>query len=344
MPIRVTYAIREIPFRHPFTISKATKTHQPIFFVRLEHFGLAGFGEAPAITYYHIPVGKMAEDLESKRRVLESFAFSDPERFWHFLHHLFPANSFLVAALDMAGWDLFGRMRRKPLHALWGMDLSRMPLTDYTIGIDHLDKMVEKMHERPWPVYKIKVGFEGDVETVAALRVHTTSPFRVDANGAWDAPEALKKIEALAALGVELIEQPLAPDDHDGMMYLKSKSPLPLYADESCVHESDVEKCAGLFHGINIKLTKCSGLTPARRMIRVARERGLGVMLGCMNETRLGSAALAHLAPSVDFLDMDGPLLLAEEVAEGLELADGRVMLSEQPGLGVTPLASLFAS
>src|SRR6188768_546222 len=169
-------------FKHKFTISKGTKTHQPTLIVELDHFGIKGYGEAPAIAYYNIPIEKMLEDLERKKTFVEKFAFSDPERYWHYLHHLFPANPFLVCALDMAGWDLYGKIKKKQLHELWGLDTSNTTVTDFTIGIDDIDHMIAKMKEQPWPVYKIKVGVPGDIEMVAALRKHTDAVFRVDAN------------------------------------------------------------------------------------------------------------------------------------------------------------------
>jgi L-alanine-DL-glutamate epimerase-like enolase superfamily enzyme len=215
------------------------------------------------------------------------------------------------------------------------LEMTNAPLTDYTIGINTIEKMVEKMKEKPWPIYKIKLGTDQDIAIVTALRKHTDAILRVDANAAWTADEALQKLPALKDLGVELVEQPLAKDDWDGMKKLFKASPLPLIADESCVTENDVQKCHGHFHGINIKLTKCSGITPARRMIASARALDMKVMVGCMNESTVGSAAIAHLMPLLDYVDMDGPLLLAEDIASGLEYDNGRVRVSEMPGLGI---------
>ncbi len=333
--MKVKYRSYNLAFKHPFTISKGTKTHQPTLIVETEHFGIKGYGEAPAISYYNIPVEKMIADLEAKKVILEKFAFTEPERFWHYCHHLFPNNSFLVCALDIAGWDLFGKLKRKKLYELWRLDISKNPLTNFTIGIDAIEVMVNKMKETPWPIYKIKLGTEHDVEIITELRKHTSSIFRIDANAAWKADEALEKIIAFEKLGVEFIEQPLAKDDWDGMKFLFEKSPLPLYADESCVAESDVEKCHGYFHGINIKLTKCSGITPALRMIKKARELGMKVMAGSMNESTVGTSAVAHLLPLLDHVDMDGPLLLAEDIAAGITFDEGRIIYSNEPGLGI---------
>ncbi|MBI3719572.1 MAG: dipeptide epimerase [Sphingobacteriales bacterium] len=333
--MKVRYWSYNLRFHHPFTIYKGTKTHQPTFIVELEHMGVKGYGEAPAIAYYNIPVEKMMEDLEAKKTFVEKYAFTEPERYWHYLHHLFPQNHFLVCALDIAAWDLFGKLKRKPLYELWKLDTSINPLTDYTIGIDTIDKMVEKMKEKPWPVYKIKVGTAYDIEMVKELRKHTNVPLRVDANAGWKLEEALEKIPQLKELGVELVEQPLAKDDWEGMKELYARSSLPLLADESCVYEQDVEKCYRHFHGINIKLTKCSGITPAKRMIEQARKLGMKVMIGCMNESTVGSAAIAHLAPLLDYVDMDGPLLLAEDVANGINYDNGKILYSGKPGLGI---------
>ena len=340
--MKVKYRSYNLRFKHPFTISRGTKTHQPTLIVELELFGIKGYGEAPAISYYNIPVEKMIEDLEVKKNILEKFSFTDPERFWHYCHHLFPKNTFLVCALDIAGWDLYAKMKRKKLYELWGLDFSKTPLTDFTIGIDSIEVMIDKMKETPWPIYKIKLGTEHDIEIITELRKHTSSVLRIDANAAWKADEALEKINVFKDLGVEFIEQPLAKDDWDGMKFLFERSPLPLFADESCVVENDIEKCHNHFHGINIKLTKCSGITPARRMIIKARELGMQVMVGSMNESTVGSAAVAQLLPLLDHVDMDGCLLLAEDIATGLNFDYGKVTVSDKPGLGVTLLDSFL--
>ena len=329
------YSAHQLKFRDPFTISKGTKTHQPTLLVSLSMGKWTGYGEAPAITYYNISVEQMMADLEQKRMAVEKFAFTDPERYWHYLHHLFPQNPFLVCALDMAGWDLFGKMRGVSLQKLFNGQTDRAPLTDYTIGIDSQEKMLEKMLAKPWPIYKVKVGTADDLPRLKAIRAHTQSTLRVDANAAWSLETALQLLPALKEIGVELVEQPLAKEDWEGMSILYKQSPLPLIADESCVGLSDVPRCADLFHGINIKLTKCSGLTPARQMIEKARDLKLKIMLGSMNESSVGTAALAHLLPFVDYADLDGPLLLDEDLATGIQFDNGRVIVSPHAGLGV---------
>lgn len=334
--LKLRYWKSDLPFKHPFTISRGTKTHQPALIVELELGPYRGYGEAPAITYYNITVEQMMNELEQKKKFVEKFALTDAERYWHYLHHLFPSNPFLVCALDIAGWDLWGNMKGLPLYRMWDTEFTNTPLTDYTIGIDTVEKMVEKMKEKPWPIYKIKLGTEQDIAIVEALRKHTNATLRVDANSGWTTEEALQKIPILASLGVEMIEQPLDKENWDGMKILFEKSSLPLFADESCVFENDVRKCHNYFHGINIKLTKCSGITPARRMIKTARQTGMKVMMGSMNESTIGSAAIAHFLPQLDFVDMDGPLLLKDDLATGLQFEDGKVSISNGTGLGIT--------
>lgn len=334
--MKLNYWSFNLPFKHPFTISNGrTKTHQPTLIVSLSLGNYIGFGEAPVINYYNISIEQMIEDIERKKLMIEKFALTEPERYWHYLHHLLPQNPFLVCALDMACWDLFGKMKGQPLYKLWKTEWQNIPVTDYTIGIDTIDKMIDKMKEKPWPIYKIKLGTDNDIEIITTLREHTDAVFRVDANAAWKADEALDKIPELADLGVEFIEQPLAKDDWEGMKILYEKSSLPLIADESCVFENDVEKCFNYFHGINIKLTKCSGITPAKRMIEKARELNMKVMMGSMNECSIGSAAIANFLPQLDYVDMDGPLLLAEDKASGIKYDEGKISLSTQPGLGI---------
>lgn len=317
MPFRLTYETHQLPFRYPFTISKGTKTHQPTLIVTLHWLGLTGYGEAPSISYYDVSIEKMLTVLERKKMFIEKFAFTEPERYWHYLHHLLPQDPFLVCALDMAAWDIYSRMKRMPLYKLWSTELDTAPVTDYTIGIDTVDRMVEKLKANPWPIYKIKLGTAEDVAILEALRRATDAVFRVDANGGWTLEEAKKIIPVLEQLNVELIEEPLAKGNWEGMRELKSMTCIPLIADESCVAEQDVARCHGYFDGINIKLTKCSGITPALRMIREARSLGMKVMIGSMNESSIGTAAIAHLSPQADYIDADGPLLLAEDPGRG---------------------------
>lgn len=331
----------ELAFQYPFTTNKGTKTHQPTLVVQLGLGQLRGHGEAPAIHYYNVSVDSMTATLEENRREIERYALTDPQRFWHFLHHLMPGQNFLIAALDIAGWDLFAQLRRQPLYQLLRLPW-KAPLTDYTLGVDTAENMIAKMQAHPWPIYKIKMRSPNDVDLVRALRATSDARFRVDANEAFSFEDAKRILPDLQALGVDMVEQPLAKTEWDAMKELKAISPLPLFADESCVEESDVAKCADAFDGINIKLTKCGGITPALRMITEGRKLGMKVMLGSMNESTIGSAAMAHLLPLLDEIDADGPLLLKEDVAEGLQYDNGVMRISNAPGLGVRFLGQKF--
>jgi L-Ala-D/L-Glu epimerase len=218
---------------------------------------------------------------------------------------------------------------------MWGLTTNKIPMSDYTLGIDTPEKMVAKMNEMPgWPVYKIKLGTADDLGIVRELRKHTDALFRVDANCGWTAEQTIEFAPAMKELGVEFIEQPLPPEDVDGARRAFENSVLPLIADENCVMEEDVEKCAGKFHGINIKLVKCGGLATARRMAAKARELGLKVMAGCMTESTVGISALAQLLPLLDYVDMDGAVLLAKDIATGVRLDRGKCIYPNANGTG----------
>ena len=333
--LQLKYYSYELAFEYPFTIFKGTKTHQPTLITSLGLGELTGYGEAPAITYYNITVPEMIASLEAKRGLIERYALTDPQRFWHFLHHLIPGQHFLTAALDIAAWDLFAKLQRKPLYQLLGIKWDQAPITDYTLGLDTIENMVLKMEAHPWPLYKVKVGRADDIDILRALRAHTSVPFRIDANEGWTFDEAKLLLPELQKLNVTLVEQPLPREQYEEMLALKQISGIPLFADESCRTEDEVKKCADGYDGINIKLTKCGGITPAMRMIKEARALGLKVMMGSMNESTIGSAAIANLLPLLDEVDADGPLLLKEDVGEGLIYENGVIKLSGGNGLGM---------
>jgi L-alanine-DL-glutamate epimerase-like enolase superfamily enzyme len=333
----IKYWHKNLAFKYPFTISKGTKTLQSTFIVELNFRGIKGYGEAPAISYYNISVEQMIADLENKRKFIESFSLTDPKRFWHFLHHLFPANPFLVCALDMAGWDIFGKLNKQPLYKIWKLDPEKAPQTDYTIGIDEPELMLEKMRKYPAQIYKIKVGSKDDIQKLNFLRKQSDAQFRIDANGGWSFEDAKSYLPELEQIGIEIIEQPLFKDSYEETKELKRLTKIPIYADESFINEKELSKCAESFTGINIKLTKCSGITPSIEIISKARKLGLGIMLGCMNESSIGTAALANLAPLVDYLDADGPLLLKEDVATGITYEKNYLKTLGSPGLGIQP-------
>jgi L-alanine-DL-glutamate epimerase-like enolase superfamily enzyme len=329
----------ELKFRYTFTISRKSKDVQPLLVVKLAQDGYHGLGETADNAYYHMTVPRLMEAIEQHRPFIESYTLTTPEVFWQDMYPLLRDNMFALCALDIAAWDLYAKQQQKKLYEVWNLDISHNPLTDYTIGIDTVDNMVKKLREFPWPVYKIKLGTREDIQIIKALRAHTNAVFRVDANCAWRVDETLSNAIALKELGVEFIEQPMAAADTEGMRRVYEKVVLPVIADESCIVEQDVARCQGLFHGINIKLTKCGGITPALRMITAAKQAGMKVMTGSMNESTVGTSAVAHLLPLLDYVDMDGPLLLAEDTADGIRMENGKIIYADRPGTGAELLS-----
>ncbi|SFE11738.1 dipeptide epimerase [Spirosoma endophyticum] len=326
----------DLRLNHTFTIAHDSRDVQPTLIVELRDGEHSGFGEATATRYYGITIDGMVAVLDAIRERIEVYTLTSPEIFWADMQPLLADNPFALCALDQAAWDLWAKQQGKPLYKLWNLDPAKSPLTDYTIGLDTPERMVEKMQERPWPLYKIKLGRPAeDITLVRALRQHTDAVFRVDANCGWTADDAIRKSRELAALGVEFIEQPLPADDWEGAKRVVEQSILPIIADESCIVETDVERCAGYFHGVNIKLTKCGGITPARRMIARARELGLRVMVGCMTESSVGISAIAQLLPLLDYADLDGAMLIANDPATGVTFAYGKVIYASENGTGV---------
>ncbi len=325
-----------LSLKHTFSISRESHDHQNTLIVGLTLNGQTGYGEATANPYYNVSVDSMMVEIERIQTEINSFKFTTPEIFHAFLLSKGLTN-FAICALDLAAHDLYGKLLQKPLHKIWGTSTDSYPTTNYTIGIASIAKMVEKMKEFPWPVYKIKLGTEDDVAIVKELRAHTDAVFRIDANCAWTPEETIKNAPLLKDLGVEFLEQPLKADDWQGMELVMHHSVLPVIADESCILESDVEKCGLHFSGINIKLTKCGGLTPALRMIKQGKELGLKIMVGCMTESTVGISAIAQLLPQLDYVDMDGALLLKEDIAHGVQIAtDATVIFPKLGGSGVT--------
>ncbi|MFV0539914.1 MAG: dipeptide epimerase [Aestuariibaculum sp.] len=324
-----------LKLKHTFTISRESHDVQPTLIVKLSNNGFVGLGEATSNPYYGITVDKMVNDITALKPFIEKLPNHSPEKFWNELYDSLKHNMFALCALDMAYNDLYARLKGEMLYQLWGYNISHNPLTNYTIGIDSVDKMVAKMKEKPWPIYKIKLGTKDDIKIVEALRAHTKSIFRVDANCGWTVEETLKNAKTLKTLGVEFIEQPLKADDWDGHKAVFSQSILPIIADESCQVEADVAKCHKHFHGVNVKLVKCGGLTPGKRMLIQAKSLGMKTMVGCMTESTVGISAIAHLLPLLDYVDMDGALLLKEDIATGVTITDGIVAYSRLNGTGV---------
>jgi L-Ala-D/L-Glu epimerase len=328
----------ELPLRHAFTITHGTTTVKRNLLVELREGNLSGWGEAaPSLAYRHISAETIRAALEAERSRIESLFCDRPEELWDALDEVLGKERFAQCALDEAAHDLWGKLHGKPVWELWGLKLENLPVSNYTIGIASIPEMVAKLQEfADWPIFKIKLGTTEDVAIVRELRRHTDAKFRIDANTAWTVEQTLEYAPKLKELGVEFLEQPLPAADWDGMKRLFRECPLPIIADESCQVERDVERCAGHFHGINIKLSKAGGLTPARRMIARARELGLSTMAGCMVETSVGISAQAQLLPLLDLVDLDGALLLGKDLATGVTIERGHAQFPQAPGTGVT--------
>jgi len=329
----------DLPLKHRFTIAHQSREVQETLIVRLEEDGLFGLGESTTNPFYGITLDNMRDALEKFKPVLLGGKWNTPAELWELGKEVFQSNPFAQCALDQAAWDLYTKKMGKKLYEYLDLNPQRIPTTNFTIGIDTVEKMCAKLREVEWPIYKIKLGTDQDLEIVRELRKNTNSIFRVDANCAWTVDQAISYSEELALLGVEFIEQPLAKDNLEGMREVYAHSKLPLIADESCISESDVEKCQGHFHGVNIKLVKAGGITPALRMIQKAKALGMKTMVGCMTESSVGISAIAHIAPLLDYVDMDGAMLLSKDPARGVRIFPEKVLFPESPGIGAELLA-----
>lgn len=325
----------DLKLAHTFSISRESHDSQSSLVVGLHHQGKVGYGEATSNPYYKISTKTMIDEISKVREQIEQLTLTTPEDFYTHLQKL-KLSTFTLCALDLAVYDLYGKLKQTPLYKLWGTTTEHYPITNYTIGIAAIEKMVEKVKEMPWPIYKIKLGTHHDVEIVRELRKHTDAIFRIDANCAWSAAETIENAIKLKELGVEFLEQPLKASDWEGMRLVKEHCVLPVIADESCIVEADVDQCADYFDGVNIKLVKCGGLTPARRMIANAKKHKLKVMVGCMTESTVGISAIAQLLPQLDYVDMDGAMLLKEDIASGVVIEKmGTVIFPEEGGSGI---------
>jgi L-Ala-D/L-Glu epimerase len=249
---------------------------------------------------------------------------------------LLDGDTFAVSAIDMAAHDWHARKHGLSTWQWWQLDWQQVPLSSYTLAIDSIEVVLDKLRQQPdWPIYKIKLGAANDLEIVDSIRRATSAKLRVDANCGWDVEQTLANSAGLKELGVEFIEQPLPREaTAQQQQAVFESSCLPLMADESCQMESDVMACGSTFHGINIKLCKCGGLTPALNMIRQARALGLKTMIGCMVESSIGISAAAQLLPLLDFADLDGAALLAHDPSHGIRVVNGFVSKPTEPGHG----------
>ncbi|MEP7323159.1 MAG: dipeptide epimerase [Saprospiraceae bacterium] len=332
--MKLTIHTYHLQTRKVFTTSHGSAAYRRCLIIELSHEGLSGYGEATEILYYGKNLERMIQLVRMNTEWIESMDIIPPgDRYQEFLAR-FKEDRFVLCALDMAYHDLYGKLKGKSLIDLWGLDIESCPLSSLTVGIDDTDAMLNHIDQNPWPVYKIKLGTDHDLDIMKAIRKHTDKPLRVDVNEGWTPSQTIEYAPILKSLNIEFIEQPLPASLHHEMIEVFKQSPLPLFADESCHIPEDVEKCVGHFDGINIKLMKCGGLTPAIAMIQMARQLELKIMIGCMTESSVGISALAQILPLVDYADLDGSMLISNDPARGVYLDYGIAVYPETNGTG----------
>lgn len=326
----------KLPLREPFTISRGTRSFQDSVYVCLEHDGLVGLGEVSENHFYGQTFDSISQSLKKTLTALNGYIDNPPQEVWSTMAKLVEGDLFALSALDTAAFDLQGKRQGVATWKRFNLEWNRHVRSSYTIGIDSIDVMRKKLTDNAnWEIFKIKLGTENDIEIVSALRQCTDGLLRVDANCAWNVDQAISNSIALSSLGVEFIEQPLPTNaSRKDKNRLYNESALPIIADEDCQKESDVVNCVGSYHGINIKVNKCGGLTPAIRMLGDAKRLGLKTMVGCMVESSIGISGAAQLVPLLDYADLDGAALLKDEPACGIQIENGTIILTDAPGNG----------
>lgn len=342
--MKITHDTHTVHTKHPFVIARGGASEWRLVRVRLvDRDGVEGWGEAAPNRYYgettESALAALAKLAPVAERVLtrDPFALEDLETEMNAALRL---NGSVKSAISGAAHDLVGKRLGVPVYKLWGLDPAKAPLSSFTIGIPATEQeLIQRVEEAaPYPVLKVKLGSgDRDADIIRAVRqAAPTKVIRVDANAAWTAKHALRMVEVLLDFDVEFVEQPLPAHDLEGIRFVRERSPLPIFADESCVVAADIPKLVGVVDGINIKLSKCGGLREALRMIATARAHGLLVMTGCMIESSLGITAAAHFAPLLDYADFDGAALLADDPYEGATIEGGQIRIPDAPGLGVS--------
>ena len=335
--MKLSWEPYELELRHTFTVASYSRKTTPGVQVRIEYDGFTGHGEASMPPY----LGHTVESVCAFLQKVDLGQFADPfqlEEIMAYVDSLSEGDAPAKAAVDIALHDLFGQLLGQPLFRIWGLDAAKAPSTTFTIGIDTPEVVREKTLEcaGKFNILKVKVGLDNDEEMIKTIRSVTDLPLAVDANQGWkDRQKALDEIFWLAEQGVVMVEQPMPKERLDDIAWITEHSPVPIFADESIQRLRDIPAIKGAFSGVNIKLMKCTGLLEARKMLTYARAEGMKVMLGCMTETSCACTAAAHLSPGVDFADLDGNLLISNDLFEGMTIRDGRMILPDRPGLGL---------
>ena len=336
--MQLSFRAFDAQLKHPFTVSGYTRTTTPIVLTEITYDGVTGYGEAAMPPY-------LGESQASVMAFLEKVnlkQFSNPfelDDILTYVDSIAIYNTAAKASVDIALHDLVGKLMEQPWHALWGYNAAKVPVSTITIGIDTEEEVRKKTLEtEPFKVIKVKLGVTEttDKMLINTVRSVTDKPIRVDANQGWkDKHYALRMIEWLSERNVEFVEQPMPKHNIDDMAWLTEQSPLPTFADESCQRLEDIPRLKGVFNGINIKLMKCTGMREAHEMITVANACDLKLMIGCMTETSCAIAAAAQLSPQMEYADLDGNLLISNDVFSGTKLINGKVTLNNEWGIGV---------
>ena len=339
--MRLTFEPYELKLKHAFNLARNQRTTTPGVQVRIELDGITGYGEASMPPY----LGENVESVTGFLSQVDLTQFADPFRvkdIHEYLESIAPNNRAAKASVDIALHDLLGKIMNQPWYKIWGLNPDKAPNTSYTISYNaDPDEMNAEIEETaPFKIVKVKMGVGHDKELVRALRAVSAVPICVDANQGWTSKEhALEMCNWLAEQNCRFVEQPMPKEMIDETAWLRERSPLPIIADEFLQRLPDVRKAAGAYDGINIKLMKSTGLHEAHQMAELARALGMKVMLGCMTETSCAVTAAAQLSPMVDWADLDGNLLIANDIFDGINIVDGKVTIpSDRPGIGVIPL------
>lgn len=338
--MKLSFFPYELLLEHTFTVATNSRKTTPDVQVEIQYDGFVGYGEASMPPYLGHTVDSVCAFLQKVN--LEQFP--DPfciEDILAYVDSLSPGDEPAKAAIDIALHDLVGKLLGQPWYRIWGLDASKAPNTTFTIGIDTPEIVRQKTLECAdrFNILKVKVGLDSDKQMIQTIREVTDLPIAVDANQGWqDKYHALEMIYWLKEHGIVMVEQPMSKDKLDDIAWITERSPLPIFADESIQRLKDVPSIKGAFHGINIKLMKCTGMHEAHKMLNYARAEGMKVMMGCMVETSCATTAAAHLSPSVDFADLDGNLLITNDRFEGMTVVEGKMTLPDRPGLGLIKL------
>src|SRR3989339_61007 len=334
--LKLSYKPYTLDLKHVFTIATSSRTTTPVVLTEVEYEGIIGYGEVSLPPY-------LGESHQTVSEFLSKIDLSKYENVFNLenmlndIDKIAPGNTAAKASVDIALHDLVGKLLNQPWYNIWGFDKSKTPVTSFTIGIDKPDVVRQKVKKaEEYKILKVKLGRETDKEMIETIRSVSDTPITVDVNQGWkDKNFALEMIHWLKERYVLFVEQPMPKTQIDDMAWLTERSPLPTIGDESVQRLEDVIKAHGVFSGINIKLMKCTGMREAHKMILMARALGMKVMLGCMTETSCAISAASHLSPMVDWADLDGALLIKNDVFDGTKVIDGKVTLTDRPGIGV---------